>query len=206
MIRAWRETFAPPGATPRAFPFLIVQLAPYLTPECCKESPWAELREAQLLSSQTVPGAALIVITDTADDPKNIHPRRKEPVGVRLALAARAIAYGEPIEYSGPLYKSVQVEGSRAILSFTHVGGGLVSKDGELQGFTIAGEDRKFVPAKAEIRGDQVVVESEQVPQPVAVRFGWATYPLVNLFNKEGLPASPFRTDEFPITSQKKVP
>ncbi len=201
MIRSWRETW---GQGP--FPFLIVQLAPYYDTNCCADSAWAELCESQLRTSQTVTNTALVVITDTGDDPKNIHPRDKEPVGVRLALAARGIAHGEPIEYCGPIYKSMTIDGDRATLTFTHVGGGLAARDGALKGFTIAGDDRKFVPAQAAISGDRIIVWNEQVARPVAVRFGWASYPLVNLFNKEGLPASPFRTDDFPMTTQPKSP
>jgi len=201
MIRSWRETWGQGD-----FPFLIVQLAPYLSTNCCEESAWAEMFESQARASQTVTNTALVVITDTGDDLKNIHPRDKEPVGARLAIAARGIAYKENIVYSGPMYRSMKIKGNRATLTFTHVGGGLVSKDGPLKGFTIAGEDRKFAPAQAEIKGNQIVVRSEQVARPVAVRFGWASYPIVNLFNKEGLPASPFRTDDFPISTQPKQP
>jgi sialate O-acetylesterase len=120
-------------------------------------------------------------------------------VGERLALAARALAYGEPIEYSGPVYQSMKIEGTRVVLSFTHVGGGLVANGGDLKGFTIAGSDEQFVPAEAEIEGGTVVVTSDQVTQPVAVRYGWGNVPDVNLYNKQGLPASPFRTD-VPLT------
>lgn len=123
------------------------------------------------------------------------HPANKEPVGVRLALAARAVAYGEKVEYSGPLFKSLKTEGNRAILSFDHTGGGLVAKGGDLKGFTIAGRDGKFVPAKGEIVGETVVATSPEITAPVAVRYAWSNIPDVNLFNQEGLPASPFRTD-----------
>jgi sialate O-acetylesterase len=99
----------------------------------------------------------------------------------------------------------MQVEGDKAILSFDHVGRGLVAKDGELKGFAVAGPDRKFVWAKAEIKGDKVIVSSSSVPNPAAVRYGWADFPVVNLFNKEGLPASPFRTDNFPMLTGPKV-
>ena len=103
------------------------------------------------------------------------------------------------------MYKGMKVRGDKAIIRFNHVGSGLVARDGELKGFTIAGEDRKFVPAQAEIEGDKVVVQSPQVAKPIAVRYGWEDYPVVNLWNKDGLPASPFRTDNFPmITSGKK--
>ena len=114
---------------------------------------------------------------------------------MRLALAARALAYGEPIEYSGPTLDGMTIAGNRAILTFKHLGGGLVAKDGELKGFTIAGADGKFEPAKATIEGDTVVVSSDAVPAPVAVRYGWANVPDVNLSNKADMPASPFQSE-----------
>jgi sialate O-acetylesterase len=182
MIKCWRDAWGQ-----GEFPFLFVQIAPHN-----KMSP--EIREAQLISWQKTPKTAMVVITDYGDA-GNIHPKHKEPVGVRLALAARAIAYGEKIEYSGPVYQSMKINGDKAILNFTHVGSGLEAKGGELKGFTIAGGDKKFVDAKARIDGDTVVVSSEGVAHPVAVRYGWANVPDVNLFNKEGLPATPFRSD-----------
>ena len=153
-----------------------------------------EIREAQFLTLAKVPHTAMVVTTDIGDA-RDIHPKRKEPVGKRLALAARALAYGEKIEYSGPLYESMTAGAGKVVLGFTHAGGGLVAKDGELKGFTIAAADRKFVPAKAEIQGSTIVVSSAEVPAPTAVRFGWSNFPEVNLYNKDGLPASPFRTD-----------
>jgi sialate O-acetylesterase len=200
MIKNWRDDWKQ-----GEFPFLFVQLAPWQAIDKePKDSAWAELREAQLLTMLHCPKTAMAVITDVGDE-KDIHPREKAPVGERLALAARAIAYGEAIEYSGPVYESMKVEGNKAILRFTHLGGGLVAKDGPLTGFTIAGADHKFHPAKAEIRDTTVVVACDQVDQPVAVRFGWANYPVVNLWNKAGLPASPFRTDDWPgVTGPKK--
>lgn len=199
MIKNWRDTFGQGD-----FPFLIVQIAPY---EAIVREPsdsiWAEIRDAQLHVSQQVPKTALAVTTDVGDE-RDIHPRRKEPVGARLALAARALAYGENVDYSGPLYDSMSVADGKVRLRFKHLGGGLVAKDGPLTGFTIAGEDKKFHAAEAVIDGDTVVVSSANVPAPVAVRYGWAAYPVVNLWNKAGLPASPFRTDSFPITTQDK--
>ena len=182
MIQDWRQAWGQ-----GEFPFLFVQIAPH-------QGMKPEIREAQLLSWQKVPRTAMAVITDVGDE-KDIHPTQKEPVGARLALAARAIAYGEKIEYSGPVYASMKIEGDHAILSFTHIGGGLMAKDGELKGFTIAGADGAFSAAKATIEGDKVVVSSPSVAQLAAVRYGWANTPDVNLFNKEGLPATPFRTD-----------
>jgi sialate O-acetylesterase len=201
MIKSWRSTWGQGD-----FPFLFVQLAPFMKIEKEPiESAWAELRDAQLHTALTVPKTGMAVITDVGD-PADIHPQKKEPVGARLALAARALAYGEKIEYSGPTYDRMKVENGKVVLSFKHVGGGLVAKDGPLQGFTIAGEDRKWVNADAEVQGDQVIVKSDKVTDPVAVRYGWTNCPVVNLWNKAGLPASPFRTDNFPMITQPKTP
>jgi sialate O-acetylesterase len=136
-----------------------------------------------------------MTVTMDFGDADDIHPRKKEPVGQRLALAARALAYGEAIEYSGPLYDSMKSENGKIILHFKHIGGGLMAKDGPLKGFTIAGKDKNFVPAKAEIQGDTVVVSADGITDPQAARYGWANVPDVNFYNQEGLPASPFRTD-----------
>ena len=137
-----------------------------------------------------------MVVTIDVGDASNIHPTRKRPVGERLAIAARALAYGEKLESSGPVFQSIRIEGQRAHLSFTHVGGGLVAKGGPLKGFTIAGANGKYVPADAVIEGDKVIVSSAEIIAPAAVRFGWAQMPDANLFNVEGLPAVPFRTDK----------
>ena len=169
------------------FPFLYVQIAPF------KNQP-PEIREAQFLTLAKAANTAMTVTTDVGDA-NDIHPTKKEPVGQRLALAARALAYGEKIEYSGPLYDSMSTTNGKIILNFKHCGGGLVAKDGGLKGFTIAGESGNFVPAKAEIQGSTVVVSADGVATPKAVRYGWENVPDVNLFNQEGLPASPFRTD-----------
>ena len=179
------------------FPFLTVQHPGGFIPE---------LREAQFVASQRTKNSAVIVTADhgpTADDPvggtpwwnNERHPKDKEPVGVRLALAARALAYGEKIEYSGPVFKRMSLGVGKAVLSFDHVGTGLVAKDSALKGFTVAGADKRFVAGDAAIHGDTVVVSSARVPRPVAVRYGWANNPECTLFNKEGLPAAPFRTD-----------
>ena len=170
MIESWRQAF---GAG--EFPFLFVQIAPH-------QGMSPEIREAQLLTSQKVPRTAMAVITDVGEE-KDIHPKQKEPVGARLALAARAIAYHEKIEYSGPVYDSMKVKGNQAILSFKHTGGGLVAKDGELKGFTVAGEDGKFVGAVAKIEGEKVIVTSDAVEKPAAVRYGWVNTSDVNLWN-----------------------
>ena len=194
MIRDWRENWGQGD-----FTFLAVQLAPYMKiVDAPTESAWAELREAQLMATHVLPKVGMAVITDVGEE-NDIHPKKKEPVGARLALAARVIAYGEDIVGNGPEYIGNSVKGDRVTLRFKNVGQGLVARDGPLKGFTIAGEDRKFTNAEAEIEGDAVVVHSDKVEKPVAVRFGWANYPVVNLWNKEGLPATPFRTDDFPM-------
>jgi sialate O-acetylesterase len=199
LIRNWRRDWGQGD-----FTFLAVQLAPFQAIQAePRESAWAELREAQLLATKVLPKVGLAVITDVGDE-KDIHPKKKAPVGARLALAARGITYGEAIEYSGPVYRSLEVRGDKAILSFDHVDGGLEARDGDLKGFVVCGADRKFVWAKAEIDGEKVVVSSPKVAEPVAVRFGWADFPVVNLWNKAGLPATPFRTDDFPMTTGAK--
>jgi sialate O-acetylesterase len=175
------------------FPFLFVQIAPskFWTPE---------IREAQLLTLSVSRNTAMIGTADIGDA-NDMHPAQKEPVGERLALAARVLAYGENIEYSGPLFESLEVEEGRAVISFKHTAGGLVAAGGKLRGFVVAGSDGKFVQADAEIKGDTVVVSSEAVRVPAAVRYGWERAPDINLFNGAGLPASPFRTDfDRPLT------
>ncbi|MBI5397092.1 MAG: sialate O-acetylesterase [Verrucomicrobia bacterium] len=200
MIKNWRKDWG------YNFPFLFVQLAPFMKIEAePMESNWAELREAQLLTTVKLPKTGQAVITDVGEE-TDIHPKQKEPVGQRLAIAAQAIAYGQKIEFSGPAYAGMKVQGNKAVLSFTHLGGGLVAKDGALKGFAISGADKKFVNAQAEIQGDKIVVCSPQVAKPAAVRYGWANFPVVNLWNKAGLPASPFRTDNWPgVTWPKPV-
>ncbi len=192
MIADWRSAWGQGD-----FPFLFVQLAPYATN--LPEGTWAELREAQLVTSKTVPNTAMAVITDLGEE-NDIHPKKKEPVGGRLALAARALAYGERIEYSGPIYSKAVIVDDKMILCFDHVNGGLVAKGETLAGFTIAGKDGSYYPAKAEIRRDKcVLVSSPEVPKPTSVRYGWSNWMAVNLFNKAGLPASPFCSCDFPM-------
>ncbi len=211
MITSWREAWQEPD-----FPFLIVQLANFTAaPVEPGDSAWAELREAQTMA-QELPkvGQALAIDVGVA---KDIHPTNKQDVGARLALAAQAIAYGETLVYSGPVYKSMTVEGDKIRLSFDHVAGGLIvgQKEGlepvkevpggELKQFAIAGEDQKFHWAKAVIDGATVVVSCPEVTAPKSVRYAWANNPEgCNLYNREGLPANPFRTDDWPCITKKK--
>jgi sialate O-acetylesterase len=153
--------------------------------------------------SQPNTGMAVTIDIGEAND---IHPKNKQDVGKRLALWALAKTYKKDVRYSGPLYRYMEIKDNRAILHFDHVGGGLVTQGSkELKGFAVAGEDRKFVWADAKIKGDTVVVRSEKVSVPAAVRYGWADNPKCNLYNRAGLPASPFRTDTWPgITDDKR--
>jgi sialate O-acetylesterase len=179
------------------FPFLVVQLA---NSQERRADPWegkdCALREAQLKAVRETPRTALVVTIDLGIA-RDVHYPNKQPVGERLALAARALAYGEKITYSGPLFESAKFEAGKAIVSFTHVGGGLAARGDKLTGFLLCGADRKFHRAEARIEGDKVVVSSASVPAPVAVRYAWERNPECNLVNREGLPASPFRSDEF---------
>lgn len=202
MIQDWRKRWG------TEFPFLCVQLAPWHAGDANGVS-WPELREAQLLATKKLPQVGMAVITDVGDL-YDIHPRDKQTVGTRLALCARGMVYGEKIVHSGPVYREMKIEGDKAILSFDHVGGGLMARYQTLNGFEICGDDKEFYPATAVIQGDNVVVSSPKVSKPVAVRFGWKNYPIVNLYNKNldgkspGLPATPFRTDDFPLTTMPK--
>jgi sialate O-acetylesterase len=184
MIRDWRRAWGEGD-----FPFLFVQLANY------KANPaWADLREAQ---RQTLSLANTgMAVTIDIGNPGNIHPTNKQDVGLRLALAARVVAYGEKIEDSGPTLRQAVPEGSGVRVWFEHITGGLAAKGGPLKGFEVAGADRKFVPGDARIDGASVVVSNAAVAAPVYVRYAWADNPDCNLFNGEGLPASPFRSWE----------
>lgn len=185
MIRDWRRAWKQGD-----FPFLFVQLAAY---RAAPDSEWPELREAQR-HALALANTAMAVTIDIGD-PGSIHPKNKQEVGRRLARAARALSYGEKIEYAGPLYRQATGEKGALRLWFDHAGGGLKMKGDRLKGFEIAGGDHKFVPAEARIEGSTVVVGNKAVPSPIYVRYGWADYPDCNLFNVEGLPASPFRSE-----------
>lgn len=191
LIEDWRNRFEV-----GPFPFFVVQLANFMAahPQP-SESAWAELREAQVLGAQRAGNSGVALAIDIGDA-QDIHPKNKQEVGRRLALAARAIAYHESIPYSGPVYRSLGIDGNRAILHFDHLNGGLVVHDGaKLKGFAIAGADKRFVWADATISGETVILSAPAVNPPVYVRYNWADNPDGNLYNQAGLPAVPFRTD-----------
>jgi sialate O-acetylesterase len=193
LIADWRNQWAQNDA-----PFLYVQLPNFMEVSYSpSESQWAILREAQLKCLR-VANTGMVVAIDLGEW-NDIHPGNKKPIGERLALAARKVAYGEKnIVYSGPIYQSFKVEGNKIRISFSNVGSGLISIDGEeLNQFAIAGPDKKFVWAKAVIENNTVVAWNDDVPNPQFIRYAWADNPNgANLYNKEGLPASPFRTDQ----------
>jgi sialate O-acetylesterase len=199
MITDWRKQFGQGD-----FPFYFVELAPFrYNNNDPRELP--EVWEAQT-ATLALTNTGMCVTTDIGNI-KDIHPKNKQEVGRRLALWALAKDYGQKdLPYSGPLYDSMAIEGTKIRLKFTHVNGGLVAEGGKpLSYFTIAGEDENFVEATATIDGDTVVVQSDMVPKPVAVRFAWLDTAEPNFFNKAGLPASPFRTDSFKmVTAGKK--
>lgn len=182
MIADWRSVWG------KDLPFLFVQIAPH-------RSIHPSFREAQHHIWQSTPNTAMVVTTDVGNA-DNIHPTRKRPVGERLATAARALSYGEKITSSGPVFQSMETVENRAVVSFGHIGGGLIAKGEALTGFTIAGDDGKFLPGTAVIEGEKVTVTSAKVSQPKAVRYNWAIMPDGNLFNRGGLPAAPFRSDQ----------
>ncbi len=190
LIKSWRA-----DRHDQNMPFYFVQISPH-------QSSNAELRDAQLYTYQTVPRTGMVVTTDNGDS-SNIHPRNKENVGKRLALWPLSHDYGfKDLPYSGPIYKSMKAEGNSIRLSFDETNGGLMAKDGDLREFTIAGDDHVFHAAQAKIDGNTLIVSSPLVQKPVAVRFAWRSIPSPNFYNTAGLPASPFRTDDWPVKTQ----
>lgn len=188
MINDWRQKWG------YDFPFYIAQIANYMTRQTGpEESEWAQLREAQL-QTLNLKNTGMAVLIDIGEE-MDIHPKNKVDVGVRLALNALAKTYGANVAYSGPIYKGYTLEGDAIRVSFTNTDKGLVAKGDTLEGFYIAGTDHKFYKAEAVIEGDTVVVRSDEVAFPVAVRYAWANNPVCNLYNGADLPASPFRTD-----------
>ena len=215
MIVCWRQAWGQGD-----FPFLFVQLAAFRNVDMePKSGGWPLIREAQA-AALALPNTGMALAIDVGNQ-ADIHPKRKQQVGQRLALAGRAIAYREKIEHSGPTFKSMRIEGNKAIVTFSHVGKGLATRgDGvnvapgakepfveaarkaaaaraasEVKGFAIAGKDGKFLWADAQIVGDTVVVSSPGVAEPAAVRYAWENFPICNLYSAGGLPAVPFRTD-----------
>lgn len=197
LIADWRKQWE------QNLPFYFVQLANFgKRNDQPEEAPWAELREAQLKALHVEnTGMAVSIDIGEADD---VHPINKQDVGLRLALAARANTYGEKISFSGPLYQSYLLKENKIMIFFKHADNGLFAKDGkELKGFTIAGPDHIFHNAKAIIDCNSIIVNSPNVPIPLAVRYAWAANPECNLVNGSGLPASPFRTDDWKLTEHK---
>ena len=192
MIRDWRQDFGQGD-----IPFIVVQLPNFMEAKSTpSESSWALMREAQA-EALKLPATGMAVTIDVGEW-NDIHPLNKKDVGARLALAARKVAYGDnDVIYSGPTYKSMQIKRRKIIITFDNTGSGLIAKGGgNLKQFAIAGADKQFVWANARIRGGRVVVRSKVIKKPVAVRYAWADNPEgANLYNREGLPAAPFRTD-----------
>jgi sialate O-acetylesterase len=201
MIADWRRTFGQGD-----FPFYIVSLPAFqhrsATPT---DDAWAATRESQAVAAASVPNSCLAVAIDTGDA-DNIHPKDKQPVGERLALCALAQYYGKDVVYSGPALASVERLAGSIRLHFTHTDGGLVVKGTKLEEFAVAGEDRKWFWAEARLEGDTVVVSSPSVPNPKEVRYAWQSNPAATLFNGAGLPAGPFRTDDWPGITESHRP
>ena len=209
MITGWRKHWGQGD-----FPFLIVQL-----PRYNKGGGWPQMREAQAQVAAKVPNTALATVWDVGD-PNNLHPINKDPVGQRLALVARHAVYGEKdLVWTGPIYESMKVEGDKARISFAHTGSGLTIGSSpwvpagsqpipttSLLGFMLADDQKQWFPATATIDGNTVIVTSDKVTKPTAVRYGWQNVPVCNLYNKEGLPASPFRTDDWPNVAETPAP
>lgn len=186
LIRDWRRQWHEGD-----FPFLFVQISNFKSNTA---EAWAVIREAQR-RSLSVTNTAMVVTIDVGN-PDNVHPADKQTVGARLALAARALAYGEHVEYSGPLFRQATPEGAALRIWFDHAADGLVARGGALEGFEIAGDDGRFVSADARIEGQTVVLGNARVPEPKYARYGWSNAPVVNLFNAAGLPASPFTSED----------
>lgn len=183
LITSWRDAWGQ-----RDLPFIVVQL-----PNFRNTRFWPITREAQAQVARELPNVGLAVTIDVGE-PDDIHPKEKQAVGKRLALLAQKIAYGMDVPHSGPTFKSMEVTDGRAVIRFDHVAGGLIAKGGALEGFEIAGDDGKFVPARATIEGDTAVVSADGVAHPKTVRYGWANDPKCTLYNTAGLPAAPFQS------------
>jgi sialate O-acetylesterase len=194
LIQQWRSSWGEGD-----FPFLFVQLAAFGA-KGKSANTWPVVRESQEKALE-LPKTGMVTAVDIGDT-VHAHPRNKQEVGRRLALAAEEIAYGRNVESRGPTYSSFRKDKATLRVSFNHVAGGLVVHGPSLTGFEIAGEDQKFMPAQAQIVGNAVVISSAQVPSPVAARYAWADDPKCSLYGKTGLPALPFRTDDWPVPTQ----
>jgi sialate O-acetylesterase len=197
MIEQWRTSWEQGD-----FPFLFVQLASF-TVGGESNNTWAVLRESQE-KTLALPKTGMAVAIDIGES-HDIHPKNKQEVGRRLALAAEGVAYGRRIEYRGPAYQSVRADKGTFHVRFTHTAGGLVVRGQRLMGFEIAGDDQQFFPAEAQIAGNEVVLSSSHVAKPVAARYAWANDPKCNLYNKVGLPAPPFRSDDWKVPTQGEI-
>ncbi|MCF7816754.1 MAG: sialate O-acetylesterase [Kiritimatiellales bacterium] len=195
LVVQWRKDWD------QKFPFYAVQLPNFKAPQVkpVEDSTWAFIRESFLDFSKEVPNTGIAITIDIGEE-KNIHPKNKQAAGYRLAQQALAKTYGKNVVPGGPIYKSMKRDGNKIIIKFTDIGSGLVEQGGTpLKTFAVAGADKKFVFAQAAIVDNTVIVSSTEVPEPVAVRYAWADNPVgCNLYNKEGFPASPFRTDDWP--------
>jgi sialate O-acetylesterase len=201
MIADWRRLFDQGD-----FPFYVVSLPAFQhRREAPADDPWAELREAQAITARTVPNSCLAVTIDTGD-PDNIHPKDKKEVGDRLARCALAKHYRQDISYAGPTFSSVERQPGVLRLHFAHADGGLVVRGGKLEEFSVAGDDRQWHWAAARVEGDTVVVSSSEVANPTAVRYAWQSNPAATLFNAVGLPAMPFRSDDWPGITEGQKP
>jgi sialate O-acetylesterase len=192
MIADWRQLFGQPD-----LPFYIAMLPVYMERRTQPGTDtWTDLREAQLLTARTVPHTGIAITVDTGDA-KDLHPTDKQPVGERLALLALHDVYGKAIASQGPTFERAEKIAGGLRLHFTHTDGGLVVKGDKLGEFSVAGADRAWHWAEARIEGDAIVVSSPAVSDPVAVRYAWQANPLAALYNGAGLPAAPFRTDDW---------
>jgi sialate O-acetylesterase len=200
LVRSWRQGFGRDNLA-----FLAVQLPAYGQVRQWPRSAWAEMRESIACLERSLPLTATVVATDCGE-PAEIHPRLKKPIGQRLALAARSCVYGEPdLVWSGPTFRRAEFATGRCTVHFNHVGGGLVARGESLSGFALAGLDQVFHPARGEIVGQTVVIETEAVPEPVAVRYAWQDSPVANLWNRAGLPAGSFRSDLWELMTQAPI-
>ena len=201
MIGDWRRLFGQGD-----FPFCVVSLPAFMhRKEAPGDDSWAEMREAQGVAAKSVPNSCVAITVDTGE-PDNIHPIDKKEVGDRLALCALGAHYGLKVPYIGPTLSSVERLPGALKLHFDHTDGGLVVKGEKLGEFSVAGDDRRWYWADARVEGDSVIVSSTSVPDPKAARYAWQSNPLATLYNGAGLPAVPFRTDDWPgVTDNKKI-